>query len=552
MANKLQHRRDTAANWTAANPILSAGEPALETDTKKRKLGDGTTPWNSLPYQASDQPTLDVTFAPSDLAWLSRGKLDIWAPFNTTGGAGSWDASTYANWIAGIDANLASAISAGTVVKVDQGASSDATKKIYSYTAGAANAPHALLIGGTHGNERLSQVAPMRWFEQFATGTHPAMRALRQTLKVTWIPTLTPPGYFATRDNANSINVNRNYDHLWQYFTEEPKGAAPFDQPEAAVVKKLIDQNKVSAVIDCHTTTMTTPNSLLFDSPSRMLAVRRDTGFGAAALWNQVYSDGTVPAEPYHLYWDAPAKPVCTHWAPAYMTYTKRRSNAGAVTIEAPEPFMGGSMTNFTRPAVQMYCGYITLWLTQWLLTGQTPDTPRAYEWGAGRNSWDDTAALGGGASLTGSSITPNGTTLYLPFDYGVTTQGQKYLDLFAPMPGKFMVTWHGSIENAGAVGGSVSVNPYMNPREDATPTAQVNGYVTFEIPAGAGKRASASSSFRYTVDVAGANKIHRLQLGLIRNFPDNTLYARRFTVNVRFVPDDPNGGIWQLPVVSF
>lgn len=51
MANRIQYRRDTAANWTAANPVLALGEPGWETDTKKRKVGDGTTAWASLSYQ---------------------------------------------------------------------------------------------------------------------------------------------------------------------------------------------------------------------------------------------------------------------------------------------------------------------------------------------------------------------------------------------------------------------------------------------------------------------------------------------------------------------
>ncbi|AYN57297.1 hydrolase [Arthrobacter phage Richie] len=52
MANKLQNRRDTAANWTAANTVLAAGEVGYELDTKNHKVGDGTTGWNSLPYAA--------------------------------------------------------------------------------------------------------------------------------------------------------------------------------------------------------------------------------------------------------------------------------------------------------------------------------------------------------------------------------------------------------------------------------------------------------------------------------------------------------------------
>ena len=50
MTTRIKLRRDTAANWTANNPILAAGEPGLETDTGKTKYGNGTTPWAGLSY----------------------------------------------------------------------------------------------------------------------------------------------------------------------------------------------------------------------------------------------------------------------------------------------------------------------------------------------------------------------------------------------------------------------------------------------------------------------------------------------------------------------
>jgi hypothetical protein len=49
----IKFRRGTAAQWTSANPILSSGEPGFETDTNKQKIGNGTTPWNSLAYVTS-------------------------------------------------------------------------------------------------------------------------------------------------------------------------------------------------------------------------------------------------------------------------------------------------------------------------------------------------------------------------------------------------------------------------------------------------------------------------------------------------------------------
>jgi Major tropism determinant N-terminal domain len=50
MANRIQLRRDTAANWTRVNPVLEDGEPGLEIDTNKIKYGDGNSYWTDLPY----------------------------------------------------------------------------------------------------------------------------------------------------------------------------------------------------------------------------------------------------------------------------------------------------------------------------------------------------------------------------------------------------------------------------------------------------------------------------------------------------------------------
>jgi hypothetical protein len=47
---KVKHKRGTASAITAANPTLAAGELAFETDTRRFKLGDGTTAWTSLAY----------------------------------------------------------------------------------------------------------------------------------------------------------------------------------------------------------------------------------------------------------------------------------------------------------------------------------------------------------------------------------------------------------------------------------------------------------------------------------------------------------------------
>ena len=50
-----KQRRDTAANWTGANPTLLAGEIGIESDTNKIKIGDGSTAWTSLSYTTWSQ-----------------------------------------------------------------------------------------------------------------------------------------------------------------------------------------------------------------------------------------------------------------------------------------------------------------------------------------------------------------------------------------------------------------------------------------------------------------------------------------------------------------
>lgn len=52
MSDIIRLRRGTAAAWTSANPILDLGEPGVETDTLKWKVGDGVTHWASLSYMA--------------------------------------------------------------------------------------------------------------------------------------------------------------------------------------------------------------------------------------------------------------------------------------------------------------------------------------------------------------------------------------------------------------------------------------------------------------------------------------------------------------------
>lgn len=74
MAIRIQTRRDTSANWIAANPSLREGEMGIELDTLKIKIGPtpvtgDSTPWNSI--------TTYANVVPSDFNTLADGFLEF-------------------------------------------------------------------------------------------------------------------------------------------------------------------------------------------------------------------------------------------------------------------------------------------------------------------------------------------------------------------------------------------------------------------------------------------------------------------------------------------
>jgi hypothetical protein len=128
-ASIIQIRRDIAANWTSANPILAQGEMGFETDTLKLKFGDGSTNWNSLAYYSPSEGFLDTTIDSNVAAYASiqvdlntfyYGKQDTNAQFcpyigavndMNIGGQGmtAWDINAYtleANFLFGDGSGL--------------------------------------------------------------------------------------------------------------------------------------------------------------------------------------------------------------------------------------------------------------------------------------------------------------------------------------------------------------------------------------------------------------------------------------------------------------
>lgn len=88
-----QHRRDTAANWATANPVLLAGEIGLETDTLKLKAGDGVTAWVSLSYVSGSAGSLLAANNLSDLANAATARTNLGLGTAATAATTTFDAA---------------------------------------------------------------------------------------------------------------------------------------------------------------------------------------------------------------------------------------------------------------------------------------------------------------------------------------------------------------------------------------------------------------------------------------------------------------------------
>lgn len=97
---KIQLRRDTGANWTAANTVLSAGEVGIDRTTGAFKIGDGTTAWASLPSYLSGgmdaetvRDTIAVALVGTGLVSVSANDAADTITITTTATANATDAA---------------------------------------------------------------------------------------------------------------------------------------------------------------------------------------------------------------------------------------------------------------------------------------------------------------------------------------------------------------------------------------------------------------------------------------------------------------------------
>jgi hypothetical protein len=112
------------------------------------------------------------------------------------------------------------------------------------------------IIGGIHGNECMSvqQVAYIAVWLANGYGDDPFVTRLLDEAEVVLVPTVNPDGYdgdWATRSNANGVDLNRNLHFAW--VADSAAGPSPFSEPETRAVRDLSRTTRFTVGLSYHT-----------------------------------------------------------------------------------------------------------------------------------------------------------------------------------------------------------------------------------------------------------------------------------------------------------
>ena len=138
LKTRIQLRHDTAANWTAKNPVLMVGELGFEIDTNKFKIGDGVKNWNALEYAVKDEIALtdeNVTMTDDFVFTAPVGTVTIPSSGSTTVSARDKTLREFLSALFAQAKNPTVTQPAASIRLNEAGAYEVGTKKTPSYTA---------------------------------------------------------------------------------------------------------------------------------------------------------------------------------------------------------------------------------------------------------------------------------------------------------------------------------------------------------------------------------------------------------------------------------
>ncbi|WP_369427058.1 M14 family zinc carboxypeptidase [Providencia sp. PROV236] len=219
-----------------------------------------------------------------------KGRLDVYDPEpvpswnEAVDGVTGGTTTINANWLYAEFDKLVNASKGKLVRQEDIGTSQDGAYPIRQYLWVGANNPtgapadrtlrEVLVTAGIHGSETISMLGLLYFMKDLVEKGDeiPALRWLYYNTRIRIVPVANPWGVSQTpkvRNNSRGVNLNRNFDYLWDTLpTTNPgdadyKGDAPFSESETVALRSWFGQfsSRAVAYIDIHSMGIYTGNS---------------------------------------------------------------------------------------------------------------------------------------------------------------------------------------------------------------------------------------------------------------------------------------------------
>lgn len=531
-----------AAAETSAAAALAASANAIP-NTPEGRQALATSSEVKVTTVATAAETLDP----------ARRPLDIWPAFTLLGGVeGSWDATTYDKFIAGVEAFMAPAVNSGDAVRAVIGTSYN-SKDLITFTAGNPDAPHILICGGMHPIEKVAHFSTMRFFQQFVYSQHPAMVALRNRARVTWVPCANPSGYRYERKSASGVDLNRNFPFNWElYDATDPasvnyKGATSASEPEVQALMTLVDEGAFGLVIDCHNVAEADTLDFAVAPAGVWMDSNRALPLSVMEKWGTMYNDGTLVQGELGG-WGG--DPNFKHWATRKMRFEQERTGALALTVETSDRLYGSTADSTSRAAIRAYCGYLTLLIADWIDSAYVPPTPKPLSiWATtyATPSPSELAIAAGGQWITSGTLAAFGWQSATGAADWPSGERRKYIDF--PVRGE-----RGGLITVTATGYIVAAPDMVDPSQveiylSCAPTpivggdAPVDGASLRRLRVDGSATGWAMNGTEFTTQILvpiGSfpdNNLYRAQLHFRRSAGTGKMQVRRASMKIEFDP---------------
>lgn len=211
------------------------------------------------------------------------------------------------------------------------GFSFDGTNRLYGIKYGdVTTKPVIYIVAAQHGSEWMAVNYTLDFMRRISGVSRfydtELMNKLRYTFAFYAIVCANPTGYINnTYNNANNVNLNRNWDQNWESFDgggvqTQNKGVSPFSEPETQIIRDKFLELQPYMCIDGHTSGSDIPGGI---DTGKFYTEYNNLLFGTYKELFNIFNDGMLEVQE----WNVGASPTLNGWA------GKQTSKEGTKTI---------------------------------------------------------------------------------------------------------------------------------------------------------------------------------------------------------------------------